>query len=94
MSVEIKLFGIFQEAFRSGEASLKVETPRNLREVVMEITNSSPELRRVLIDPELLDPRPNAVILVNGKEISVLKGLETEIKGGDKIVFIPVTHGG
>lgn len=94
MNVEVRLLGIFKEAYGSSQVSLKSETQRKLREVIIEITKSSPELRRVLIDPELLDPRPNAVILVNGKEISVLKGLETEIKSGDKIILIPVTHGG
>jgi len=93
VNVEVRLLGIFKEAYGSSQVS-KSETPRKLREVIIEITKSSPELRRVLIDPELLDPRPNAVILVNGKEISVLKGLETEIKSGDKIILIPVTHGG
>jgi molybdopterin converting factor small subunit len=31
---------------------------------------------------------------VNGKEISVLQGLETVIKDGDEVVFVPVLHGG
>jgi molybdopterin converting factor small subunit len=48
----------------------------------------------MLIDPELNDPRPNALILVNGKEISVLKGLETTVKEGDQIILIPISHGG
>ncbi len=54
----------------------------------------SPEFKQVLIDPELDDPRPNSLILVNGKEISVLKGLETEVSNGDEIVLLPVSHGG
>ena len=52
------------------------------------------EAKRLLIDPELNDPRPNALIIVNGKEISVLKGLETEIKEEDEVVIVPVSHGG
>jgi molybdopterin converting factor small subunit len=47
-----------------------------------------------LIDPELDDPRTNALILVNGKEVSVLQGLNTKIKDGDELVLIPVVHGG
>lgn len=34
------------------------------------------------------------LILVNDFEISVLNGLETELKDGDVITFIPVVHGG
>ena len=41
-------------------------------------------------------PRPtsNFIILVNGREISVLSGLETELKSGDEVAIIPVSHGG
>lgn len=94
MGVDVRLLGVFKEAFGSGQISLMAETPRKLREVVMEIAKSSPQLRRLLIDPELLDPRPNAVILVNGQEIGVLEGLDTKIRDNDRIVIIPVTHGG
>ena len=52
-----------------------------------------PRLQRTLI-ADLEDPRPNTLILVNGKEISVLNGLETILKDGDEIVFIPVLHAG
>jgi molybdopterin converting factor small subunit len=33
-------------------------------------------------------------MLVNGKEIGVLKGLETKLKDGDELVLVPVVHGG
>ncbi|MEM2926918.1 MAG: MoaD/ThiS family protein [Candidatus Bathyarchaeia archaeon] len=52
------------------------------------------EFGRALLGTELQDPRVNSLILVNGQEVSVLKGLETSIKAGDKVTFIPVSHGG
>ena len=58
------------------------------------VESLSVEAKRLLVDPELNDPRPNALILVNGKEINVLKGLETELKDGDEVTLIPVSHGG
>jgi molybdopterin converting factor small subunit len=36
----------------------------------------------------------NSLVLVNGTEISVLSGLDTNLKDGDEVVFIPVVHGG
>ena len=59
-----------------------------------ELGKEVPELKRSLIDPHLEDPRPNALIIVNGREIGVLAGLETKLKDGDEVVFIPVIHGG
>lgn len=92
--VEVTLLGVFKEAFGSEHTSLTVEPSRRLREIITRLTESSHALERVMIDPELHDPQPNAVMLVNGKEAGVLEGLETEVKEGDRIVLIPVAHGG
>ncbi len=92
--VRLKFLGIFKKAFGSEDLSLQVEKEEKLSDILKRIGQISPSLERVLIDPVLKDPRPNAVILVNGKEISILKGLETEINEGDELIFIPVTHGG
>ena len=62
--------------------------------LVTELVKEVPELERGLIDQQLEDPRPNALILVNGREIGVLDGLETRLKDGDEVVFVPVVHGG
>jgi len=34
------------------------------------------------------------LILVGGKEISALQGLETLVKDADEIVLVPMVHGG
>jgi molybdopterin converting factor small subunit len=74
---------------------LKLEEPATVRKVVIKLTETfSSEFKRVLIDLQLNDPRPNALILVGGKEINVLQGLETEIKDSEEIVFLPMVHGG
>jgi len=93
-SVKVTLLGIFKKAYGSEEVSLEAKKKVELRDLIRRLAESSPELGRLLIDPELGDPLPNAVILVNGKEIGVLGGLGTEVRNRDKIVFIPVTHGG
>ena len=38
--------------------------------------------------------RANTLILVNGVEVSALKGEETEVKDGDFITLVPISHGG
>jgi len=37
---------------------------------------------------------PPCLVLVNGREVSALNGAQTRVKPGDKVVFIPVSHGG
>ena len=66
----------------------------SVKAVINEVTEERPELKRSLIDQQFQDPRLNALILVNGREISALDGLETKLKDGDELVLIPVVHGG
>ncbi len=94
VNVNVKLMGVFRVFSGKDSVSLRLEKPV-VREAVVKIAEFlSSEFRRMLIDPELNDPRPNALILVNGKEIGVLKGLETTVREGDQIILIPISHGG
>jgi len=92
--VKIKLLGVFRKAYGNSEVTLKIKKNERLREIIWKLAASSEELKHVLIDPELESPLPNAVILLNGKDISALNGLETPITHGDEIVLIPIIHGG
>lgn len=38
--------------------------------------------------------RANTLILVNGVEVSALDGEETQLKDGDIVTLIPISHGG
>ncbi|MGQ9623817.1 MAG: MoaD/ThiS family protein [Candidatus Bathycorpusculaceae bacterium] len=94
MAVTVKFVGAFRGISGKERLTVKIRKEMLLRELVRKIVENQPKLKRALIDPELEDPRPNALILVNGKEISVLNGLETVVRNGDEVVFVPVIHGG
>src|SRR4030067_1195930 len=94
VKINIRLLGVFRGLSGKDLHALNLKKP-TVRSVVLKLVESlSVEGKRLLVDPELNDPRPNALILVNGKEINVLKGLETELKDGDEVALIPVSHGG
>ncbi len=95
VKVKIKLVGIFRGLSGRKQLLMDLESPSSLIDLVQRLTELfSPEFKRILIDPEFGDPRPNALILLNGKDISVLNGLETKVYDGDEVVLIPVSHGG
>jgi len=94
MVITVKFVGAFRSISGKSKFTLKLVNIVSLREVVRKIVEELPKLKRVLIDLELEDPRPNTLILVNGKEVSVLNGLDTVLKDGDDVVFVPVVHGG
>jgi molybdopterin converting factor small subunit len=41
-----------------------------------------------------VNSNPGLLILVDGKEISILRGLSTILQDGVSVTFVPVSHGG
>ncbi|MEM3695226.1 MAG: MoaD/ThiS family protein [Candidatus Bathyarchaeia archaeon] len=94
MAVTFKFVGAFRSLAGKEKQTLRIREVISLREALWKIVEKEKQLKRALIDPELEDPRPNALILVNGKEISILNGLDTVLADGDEVVLVPVIHGG
>ena len=94
MVLSVKFIGALRHVSGNGELALSCKSRVAIRELMDEIIKELPELKRSLIDQQLEDPRLNTLILVNGREISVLDGLETKLKDGDEVVLIPFVHGG
>lgn len=90
----VRFFGVYRNISGRDELNARFKDTILLKEAVDEIIKWMPDLEQVLIDPDLKDPRPNTLILINGKEISILKGLETMLKEGDEVVFLPLLHAG
>lgn len=92
--VEVRLLGMFRSIAGTDRLSLEIERS-DMKNIIKVLAKSFPsEARKLLVDPDLDDPRSNALILLNGREIGVLNGLGTEVADGDKITLIPVVHGG
>ena len=94
MRVNFRFVGNFRNLAGKGKFTLELSEGILLKEAIKQIIEKFPKIERALIDPELDDPKPNTLIIVNGREISVLNGLETLLKDGDEVVFVPVSHGG
>jgi molybdopterin converting factor small subunit len=93
--VKVRLLGEFRELAGREVAFIELGDVGIVKEFIQKLAeDTSPEFRRALLDPELNDPRPNAIILVNGREISVLDGLQSQVGDGDEITLISVSHGG
>ncbi|MGB9134844.1 MAG: MoaD/ThiS family protein [Candidatus Bathyarchaeia archaeon] len=95
VKVEVGLVGVLGKLAHKESVTLEFNETVAVKDVLQRLSDcSSPAFKQALIDPELNDPRPNVVILVNRREIGVLEGLETKVGDGDKLVLIPVSHGG
>jgi len=94
MGVTLKFVGALRREAGKDQIILEGKNDVILLDLVNRVTRELPLMRSSLLDEQLKPPKCNALVLVNGKEISVLNGLQTKVKDGDEIVFIPVVHGG
>ena len=94
MTVNLKFLGALRHISGKDQLALECREGASILNILDTLTMQAPALRRNLLDEQLETPKPNALILVNGKEISVLNGLDTKMKDGDEVVFVPIVHGG
>jgi MoaD family protein len=94
MSLTIKFIGALRHISGKKQLALPYQEGTSIKEVVQALTQLFPELKHIFCDQELNDAKSNSLILVNGREISVLNGYETKLCADDEVVFVPVVHGG
>jgi MoaD family protein len=95
VDVRVKLLGSFRVSSGRSRVTVKLGDGATVGNVVEKLVESfPPEFKKALVDPVLHEPLPNALILVNGKEVGILDGVGTVVGDGDEVVFVPVTHGG
>lgn len=94
LKVTVKFVGVLHEVFKKKQTHLKFGQPPTVKEIVEELARTSAEARRRMLDAESNQIHPALLILVNGKEISALRGSETRVKKEDEVVLISVSHGG
>ena len=94
MTLTVKFIGALRHISNKTHLTLDFQEGMSLKELLKKLCQEMPQLEKTFTDQTLDDSRSNALILVNGREISVLNGLETKLKDGDEIVFVPVVHGG
>ena len=94
LNVKVRLLGVFRGLAGKDLLQLRLESA-TVRGVIQAVSEALPtETAATVIDRGLDDSQLNALILLNGREISVLEGLETIVSEGDEITLIPVVHGG
>jgi molybdopterin synthase sulfur carrier subunit len=94
MPLTVKFIGALRHISGKTKFSVAFQDGISLKELIGKISQEMPELKKTFSDQELNDSKSNSLILVNGREISVLNGYETKLRDGDEIVFVPVVHGG
>lgn len=97
MDVRVRLYGIFRST--AGASELRLDIPKDgatVRSVIEQLLSREElqSLRALLMNGTSWDPRPNALIMVSGREINTLNGLDTELTQYDELALLPIAHGG
>ena len=91
MIVKVKTFANLKEVFRE-KANLKLKEGAVLKDLLSPVYLPSKALE-VIID-ELGNIKPSILILKNGRNIRLLRGLLTRLEDGDKVSIFPPVCGG
>jgi MoaD family protein len=95
VNIVVRFLGTFQRFSGKKSINLTFENQINVKDVIKKLIEIFPKkFNDELIDTDLNCMRPNALIIINGKEVSALKGIETEVQDSSEIVLIPMVHGG
>jgi MoaD family protein len=94
LTLTIKFIGALRHISGKTQLTVGCQDGFCVKDLVDSISKQIPQLKHTFCDQELNDARSNSLILVNGKEISILDGYNTKLVDGDEIVFVPVVHGG
>ncbi len=94
LKLTVRFVGVLHEVFNKKQARLSFAQSPTVKEVVEKLAETSPEARRSVLETESNQIHPALLILLNGREVSALKGSETRLKEGDDVVLISVSHGG
>ena len=94
VQVMVRMLGTLRDASVDSEDLIfqdEVDVSGTVQRLVEE---HGERLAGLLLDNVLLNPFPNALILLNGVEINNLEGLRTAVRDGDLLTIIPIVHGG
>lgn len=94
MALTVKFVGALRHLSGKTQLTLNFQEGASIKDVVNNISQEFPQLKHTFCDSDLNDARSNSLILINGREISILNGYQTKVSDGDEIVFVPVVHGG
>lgn len=93
MKIRVKLFGVLYELVGSFKLELNVAGKLTIKDLIDLLSQTfNPKISEVLLNGDGL--RSDYIIMVNGKAIEWINGLNTSLNDGDEVVMLPSAEGG
>ena len=89
----MKVFATLRDLFGRGKIYVKLSEDSNILDLILKLDRMIDKgfANKLLRNHE---PDPNITILLNGREIRYLDGLNTKLKHEDFVAFVPPIAGG
>ena len=90
--VKVKFAGVLISFAGSESLDVGIKCGSTLRELLRQLANANPRLRRRLVEDDGL--WPGVYVAINDTDIRLLNGLDTRLSNGDVVLFLSYIHGG
>ncbi len=95
MKVRVKFFAAIRELAAVKDETIDLQSNTAVRELIQVLCQRhGVDFTGYGIDPNTGAPRSHLQILVDGKNLSSLEGLETRLSDGDEVALMPPVGGG
>jgi len=93
-SIWVEFVGILQNETSTTKLQINIDAPITVSTMIKRLKTIFKLKGNFLLEHEPGRLRQNTLLLVNGKEINVLEGLETNLEDDDVVTIIHISHGG
>jgi molybdopterin synthase sulfur carrier subunit len=95
ITVKVRTILAIKKILGKGEIELSVPEKSTLQELVTKLVNNfGDELASLLLESETRKVLPHIRLMVNGRDIAFLNGMDTVLQPGDEVLILPPVSGG
>jgi molybdopterin synthase sulfur carrier subunit len=91
MKIQVHFFATFREVFDAKKREVEAKPGATIRELLDLLFDTSERRKEIFDNGEL---KPYIILLINGRHVQHLNGLETQLKEGDSVALFPPVAGG
>lgn len=90
----VKFFAYYRDKEYAGCKAMQMPAPCDILALLVECCEKWPALRPKLLDADGTGIGPDAIVMVNGRNVEHLQGVTTPLADEDTVALFPLVAGG